>query len=62
LIGELSYAYELPRSGGLPPESLQRCDQFFEQLQTGLPDWVELGLTKNAVVYGSGGKNLPTED
>lgn len=54
LCGEFAFQCKFDRKSELSKGSLQRADDFYKTLQMDAFDWVSLGTTKTAMVYGLG--------
>ncbi len=52
IIGELSFSYRVNEDNRAQVKAHKRADKFFKNLQTELTDWLEIGSTKTALVYG----------
>jgi len=52
LVGEFAFQAKFKREDELHSKALALSEQFFKQLQTTAPEWVQLGTTKTALVYG----------
>ena len=52
IVGELSFSYPINDENRLQEKAHKRADQFFTKLQVDLSDWLEIGTTKTALVYG----------
>jgi hypothetical protein len=54
LRGEYSYQIKFPGPGGLHGKPKDLSEAFFLKLQADGPEWIHLGTTKTAMVYGLG--------
>lgn len=52
IVGELAFSYRVNDSNRSDTKSHKRADKFFKKLQIELKDWLEIGSTKTALVYG----------
>ncbi|QWD89823.1 hypothetical protein [Polynucleobacter sp. MWH-Braz-FAM2G] len=52
IIGELAFSYRVNDRNRADSKSHKRADKFFKKLQHELEDWLEIGSTKTALVYG----------
>ncbi|ACK52618.1 conserved hypothetical protein [Methylocella silvestris BL2] len=57
LIGEFAFQVKFDNYDALHIKAKARSEDFFKDVQTRAPDWVALGATKTAVVYGLGHKD-----
>ncbi|VTZ52614.1 conserved hypothetical protein [Methylocella tundrae] len=57
LIGEFAFQVKFDNYDILHAKPKARSEDFFKDVQTHAPDWVALGTTKTAVVYGLGRKD-----
>ena len=58
VCGEFAFQCKFRKSEELHPETLGKADRFHKQLQVTASDWVLLGTTKTAMVYGLGNKTV----
>jgi hypothetical protein len=58
LVGELSYQCKFQRDADVPVKARKRAEDLYARLQGATRDWLALGVTKTAVVYGLG-KTVP---
>ena len=56
ICGEFAFQAKYDRREALHKDSLQRAAEFYKALQMDAYDWVTLGTTKTAIVYGLGAK------
>jgi len=54
LLGEFSYQIKFPSPAGLQGKARELSEAYFVKLQTEAADWVHMGTTKTAMVYGLG--------
>lgn len=54
LCGEFAFQCKFDRSSELSKKSLKRAEDFYKTLQVDAFEWVSLGTTKTAMVYGLG--------
>ncbi len=54
LVGEFAFQAKFDRYDDLHRKSKHRAETFFIELQNQAPEWVQLGTTKTALVYGFG--------
>lgn len=52
IVGELAFSYRVNDGNRSDSKSHKRADKFFKKLQHELKDWLEIGSTKTALVYG----------
>jgi hypothetical protein len=52
IIGELAFSYRVNDENRAQESAHKRADKFFKALQVELTDWLEIGSTKTALVYG----------
>lgn len=52
IIGELAFSYRVNDGNRQEHKSHKRADKFFKKLQIELADWLEIGSTKTALIYG----------
>lgn len=52
IVGELSFSYRVNDENRSEAKAHKRADKFFKNLQIELADWLEIGSTKTALVYG----------
>lgn len=52
IVGELAFAYRVNDNNRAELKAHKRADKFFKNLQIELSDWLEIGSTKTALVYG----------
>ncbi|SNX29553.1 hypothetical protein SAMN06295945_1931 [Polynucleobacter meluiroseus] len=52
IVGELAFSYRVNNENREQVAAHKRADQFFKKLQVELADWLEIGSTKTALVYG----------
>jgi hypothetical protein len=52
IVGELSFSYRVNDENRPQEKAHKRADKFFKTLQMELADWLEIGSTKTALVYG----------
>ena len=52
IIGELAFSYRVNDENRAQEKAHKRADKFFKKLQIELADWLEIGSTKTALVYG----------
>jgi hypothetical protein len=54
LVGEFAFQAKFHRLDEIHQKAKARSEEFFKAVQTHAPDWVQLGTTKTAMVYGIG--------
>lgn len=59
LVGEFAFQAKFQRLDGIHHKAKELSEEFFKAVQTHAPDWVQLGTTKTAMVYGLGNKPAP---
>jgi hypothetical protein len=52
MVGELAFSYRVNDTNRSEIKAHKRADKFFKKLQIELADWLEIGSTKTALVYG----------
>jgi hypothetical protein len=52
IVGELAFAYRVTDENRGQVKAHKRADAFFSSLQFELENWLEIGRTKTALVYG----------
>jgi hypothetical protein len=52
IVGELAFSYRVTDENRAQVKAHKRADAFFSALQFELEDWLEIGSTKTALVYG----------
>ena len=52
IVGELAFSYRVNDDNRTDEKSHKRADKFFKKLQIELADWLEIGSTKTALIYG----------
>lgn len=52
IVGELAFSYRVNDENRSQAKAHKRADKFFKKLQLELADWLEIGSTKTALVYG----------
>jgi hypothetical protein len=52
IVGELAFSYRVTEENRTNTKAHKRADKFFKGLQHELADWLEIGSTKTALVYG----------
>ena len=52
MVGELAFSYRVNDENRAQAKAHKRADKFFKKLQIELTDWLEIGSTKTALVYG----------
>ena len=52
IVGELAFSYRVNDENRAQAKAHKRADKFFKQLQIELADWLEIGSTKTALIYG----------
>ena len=52
IVGELAFSYRVNDENRGQAKAHKRADKFFKQLQIELADWLEIGSTKTALIYG----------
>ena len=52
IVGELAFSYRVNDENRSQAKAHKRADKFFKKLQTELADWLEIGSTKTALIYG----------
>ena len=52
IVGELAFSYRVNDENRSEIKAHKRADKFFKKLQIELTDWLEIGSTKTALIYG----------
>jgi len=52
IVGELAFSYHITDENRSQGKAHKRANKFFKALQHELADWLEIGSTKTALVYG----------
>ena len=52
IVGELAFSYRVNDENRTQAKAHKRADKFFKNLQIELKDWLEIGTTKTALIYG----------
>lgn len=52
IVGELAFSYRVNNENRTQIKAHKRADKFFRNLQIELADWLEIGSTKTALIYG----------
>ena len=52
IIGELAFSYRVNNVNRTEDKAHKRADKFFRDLQIELADWLAIGSTKTALIYG----------
>lgn len=52
IVGELAFSYRVNDENRSEIKAHKRADKFFKKLQIELSDWLEIGSTKTALIYG----------
>ena len=52
IVGELAFSYRVNDANRKQAKAHKRADKFFKKLQIELANWLEIGSTKTALVYG----------
>lgn len=52
IVGELTFSYRVNDANRKQAKAHKRADKFFKKLQVELANWLEIGSTKTALVYG----------
>jgi hypothetical protein len=52
IVGEFAFSYRVNEGNREDEKAHRRADKFFKQLQLTLNDWIQIGSTKTALVYG----------
>jgi hypothetical protein len=59
LVGEFAFQAKFKREDEIHHKAKERSEKFFRAVQTHAPEWVQLGTTKTAMVYGIGRSEVP---
>ena len=54
LIGEFAFQAKFKRYEDIHSSAKEKTETFYKTMQTNAPDWVQLGTTKTAMIYGMG--------
>ena len=55
LSGEFAFQCKFERLEEVPRESIELSEEFYKKVQLDCAEWIKLGTTKTAMVYGLGG-------
>jgi len=59
LVGEFAFQAKFHRLDDIHHKAKERSEEFFRAVQTHAPEWVQLGTTKTAMIYGLGRTEVP---
>jgi hypothetical protein len=59
LVGEFAFQAKFKRLDDIHHKARERSEEFFRAVQTHAPEWVQLGTTKTAMIYGIGRTEAP---
>jgi hypothetical protein len=59
LVGEFAFQAKFHRLDDIHQKAKERSEKFFRAAQTHAPEWVQLGTTKTAMIYGIGRSETP---
>lgn len=62
LVGEFAFQAKFHRLEDIHMKAKSRSEEFFRAVQTHAPEWVLLGTTKTAMVYGISGAATPNHE
>ncbi len=62
LVGEFAFQAKFHRLDAIHQNAKRKSEAFYRDVQTHAPDWVLLGTTKTAMVYGIGGVVAPNHE
>jgi hypothetical protein len=62
LVGEFAFQAKFKRQDRVHHKALELSETFYKSVQTRAPEWVELGTTKTAMVYGITHADHPVHD
>jgi hypothetical protein len=57
LSGEFAFQCKFERLEEVPKESIELSEEFYKKVQLDCAEWIKLGTTKTAMVYGLGEGN-----
>ena len=60
LSGEFAFQCKFERLEEVPKESIELSEEFYRKVQLDCAEWIKLGTTKTAMVYGLGEGRQPT--
>ena len=52
IIGELAFSYRVNNVNRTEDKAHKRADKFFRDMQIELANWLAIGSTKTALIYG----------
>jgi len=52
LVGEFAFQAKFERMDDVHAKALKLSEEFFVEIQRAAPDWIQMGTTKTAMVYG----------
>ena len=58
LVGEFAFQAKFEHSSDINEKAKRLSEDFFRDVQNLAPEWVQLGTTKTAMVYGIGAKEV----
>lgn len=62
LVGEFAFQAKFHALDSIHQKAKERSEEFYRAVQTHAPEWVLLGTTKTAMVYGIGGNAAPNHE
>lgn len=62
LVGEFAFQAKFHRYDDVHQKALKRSEEFYKAAQTYADEWVQLGTTKTAMVYGLGNIPAPSHE
>ncbi len=62
LVGEFAFQAKFHRLEEIHNKAKARADEFYCAVQSQAPDWVQLGTTKTAMVYGVGPRKISNHE
>ena len=58
LAGEFAFQCKFEELEEVPPSAVRLSEDFYKQVQLDCAQWVKLGTTKTAMVYGLAGEGV----
>lgn len=62
LAGEFAFQCKFERLEEVSPKAIALSEQFYKEVQLDCAEWIKLGTTKTAMVYGLGGASVKNKE
>ncbi len=62
LAGEFAFQCKFDELEDVPKSAMQLSEEFYKQVQLDCAEWIKLGTTKTAMVYGLGGSGVSNSE